>query len=295
TATMPRPGDELSVLTAPRLAFGVIADIQFADAEDGYDFGGCRLRLLREAVREWADESPPVDFVLQLGDSIDGQNARRGEAESALQQVLEVLGQLSVPVHHAWGNHELYNFSRARLVQTGLYSRAGGSAGPADTECHAYHCSPGPRLRLVVLDAYDTSILGTDRGSPRYQEALRLLREKNPNDDLNNPEGTSGLAEAWAAEPSLSGAPGADSGMPGAQACAPLLPPPPPPCRQCGRRRAQEMLLRAPGLELCCALCPAVPSTTQLLGKWLLQSTELCPPCPMPGGTPNSGNPVFVV
>ncbi|NXO32776.1 ADPRM diphosphatase, partial [Cisticola juncidis] len=177
--------------------FGVIADIQFADAEDGYGFAGCRrryyrhsLRLLREAVRAWAGESPPVEFVLQLGDSIDGQNARRGESESALQQVLEVLGQLSVPVHHAWCNHELYNFSRARLVHTGLYSRpAGGSDGPPDRECHAYHCSPAPRLRLVVLDTYDASTLGADPGSARYQESLRVLREKNPNEDLNNPEG----------------------------------------------------------------------------------------------------------
>ncbi|NXD29752.1 ADPRM diphosphatase, partial [Spelaeornis formosus] len=178
-------------------AFGVIADIQFADAEDGHDFWGCRqryyrhsLRLLREAVQAWAGESPPIDCVLQLGDSIDGQNARRGEAESALQQVLDVLGQLSVPVHHAWGNHELYNFSRTRLVHTGLYSRpADGSDGPADRECHAYHRSLAPRLRLVVLDAYDISTLGADPGSLRYQEALRVLREKNPNEDLNSPEG----------------------------------------------------------------------------------------------------------
>lgn len=188
----------------PRVAFGVVADIQFADAEDGHDFGGCRrryyrhsLRLLREAVRAWAGESPPIDFVLQLGDVIDGQNARRGESESALQQVLEVLGQLSVPVHHAWGNHELYNFSRARLVHTGLYSRpARGSDGPPDRECHAYHCSPAPGLRLVVLDSYDLSTLGADPDSVRYRESLRLLREKNPNDDLNSPTGTSGLAGA---------------------------------------------------------------------------------------------------
>ncbi|XP_048179530.1 manganese-dependent ADP-ribose/CDP-alcohol diphosphatase [Corvus hawaiiensis] len=182
---------------APRVAFGVVADIQFVDAEDGHDFGGCRrryyrhsLRLLREAVRAWADESPPIDFVLQLGDSIDGQNVRRGEAESALQQVLAVLGELSVPVHHAWGNHELYNFSRARLVHSGLYSRpAGGSEGPPDRECHAYHWSPAPRLRLIVLDTYDVSTLGTEPGSPRYQESVRVLREKNPNDDLNSPAG----------------------------------------------------------------------------------------------------------
>lgn len=258
---------------APRLAFGVVADIQFADAEDGHDFGGYRrryyrhsLRLLREAVREWASESPPINFVLQLGDSIDGQNARRGEAESALQQVLEVLGQLSVPVHHAWGNHELYNFSRARLVHTGLYSRpAGGSDGPPDTECHAYHCSLAPRLRLVVLDSYDTSTLGRDPGSPRYQESLRVLREKNTNDDLNNPEGTSGLAGARAAEASLSGAAGADRGMPGAHKDVPRCCPLP--------------------AAWCCALCPAVA------GRRLVQGTELCPPCPMPGGNPTVEKP----
>ncbi|NWV08446.1 ADPRM diphosphatase, partial [Ptilonorhynchus violaceus] len=178
-------------------AFGVIADIQFADAEDGHDFGGSRRRyyrhslcLLRKAVRAWADDSPPIDFVLQLGDSIDGLNARRGEAESALQQVLAALGQLPVPVHHAWGNHDLYNFSRARLVESGLRSRpAGGSDGPPDRDCQAYHFSPAARLRFVVLDAYDLSTLGRDPGSPRYQESLRLLREKNPNDDLNSPAG----------------------------------------------------------------------------------------------------------
>ncbi|KAJ7402104.1 Manganese-dependent ADP-ribose/CDP-alcohol diphosphatase [Pitangus sulphuratus] len=182
---------------APRVAFGVIADIQFADAEDGHDFGGCRrryyrhsLRLLRDAVRAWAAESPPIDFVLQLGDSIDGLNARRGEAEGALRQVLEALGRLPVPVHHAWGNHELYNFSRARLAQSGLCSRpAGGAAGPPDGLCQAYHCSPAARLRLVVLDAYDLSILGRDPDSPRYRESLRLLRDKNPNEDLNSPAG----------------------------------------------------------------------------------------------------------
>lgn len=293
----------------PRVAFGVIADIQFADAEDGYDFGGCRrryyrnsLRLLREAVRAWAAESPPIDFVVQLGDSIDGQNAWRGEADSALKQVLEVLGQLSVPVHHAWGNHELYNFSRARLVHTGLYSRpAGGSDGPPDRECHAYHCSPAAGLRLVVLDTYDVSTLGTEPGSLRYQESLQVLREKNSNDDLNSPEGTSGLAGTRAAQPSLSGAPGADSGMPGALAFAPLLPSS---AASLPSVRLQAGTGDAPPYSRCCrdvsglmlwVLCALqYRNNTQLLGKRLLQSTELCPPHPVPGGTPSSGNLVCV-
>lgn len=181
----------------PRCAFGVIADIQYADAEDGYDFGGCRRRYyrqslaqLRAAVEAWAAERPPLAFVLQLGDSIDGLNARSGAAEGALERVLAALRRLPVPVHHAWGNHELYNFSRARLAHSGLRSRpAGPAAGPAG-DCQAYHFSPAARLRVVVLDAYDLSTLGREPDSPRYQESLRLLREKNPNDNLNSPAGT---------------------------------------------------------------------------------------------------------
>ncbi|XP_010205253.2 manganese-dependent ADP-ribose/CDP-alcohol diphosphatase [Colius striatus] len=179
----------------PLFSFGVITDIQYADAEDGYDFEGCRrryyrqsLQLLRDAVEAWAAEKPPLAFVLQLGDSIDGLNAGGGTAEAALERVLEVLGRLPVPVHHAWGNHELYNFSRARLLRSSLHGSAAASAG-TPAACQAYHFSPAARFRVVVLDAYDLSILGREPGSPRYQESLRLLREKNPNDNLNNPEG----------------------------------------------------------------------------------------------------------
>ncbi|XP_068770169.1 manganese-dependent ADP-ribose/CDP-alcohol diphosphatase isoform X1 [Struthio camelus] len=180
---------------APLFSFGVIADIQYADAEDGYDFWGCRqryyrhsLRLLRAAVEAWAAEQPPLAFVLQLGDTIDGVNARHGAAESALERVLAALRRLPVPVHHAWGNHELYNFGRERLACSGLNSRPSTAAGPAG-DCQAYHFSPAPRFRFVVLDAYDLSVLGRDTAAPRYRESLRLLKEKNPNENLNSPAG----------------------------------------------------------------------------------------------------------
>ncbi|NXE51364.1 ADPRM diphosphatase, partial [Casuarius casuarius] len=176
-------------------SFGVIADIQYADAEDGYDFWGCRrryyrhsLRLLRAAVEAWAAEQPPPAFVLQLGDTIDGVNARRGAAESALERVLAALRRLPAPVHHVWGNHELYNFSRERLARSGLNSRPAAAAGPAG-DCQAYHFSPAPRFRFVVLDAYDLSVLGRDAAAPRHRQALRLLKEKNPNENLNSPAG----------------------------------------------------------------------------------------------------------
>ncbi|NXC42939.1 ADPRM diphosphatase, partial [Penelope pileata] len=183
-------------------SFGVIADIQYADAEDGYDFWGCRRRYyrhslcqVRAAVEAWAAERPPPALVLQLGDCIDGTNARSGAAERALGRVLAALGRLPVPVHHAWGNHELYNFGRDRLERSGLNSRpppdptaAGPPSGPPG-DCCAYHFSPAPHFRFVLLDGYELSVLGRDAGSARHREALQLLREKNPNADLNSPAG----------------------------------------------------------------------------------------------------------
>ncbi|NWU95411.1 ADPRM diphosphatase, partial [Upupa epops] len=174
-------------------AFGVIADIQYADADDGLSFDGTRRRFyrqslakLRAAVAAWTEEQPPLAFVLQLGDSIDGRCAGGGEADRSLGRVLAALEPL--PVHHAWGNHELYNFNRARLARTGLRSRP-TTAGPPATDCWAYSFSPAAGLRIVLLDAYELSVLGWEPGSTRYQESMRLLREKNPNDNLNSPAG----------------------------------------------------------------------------------------------------------
>uniref|UniRef100_A0A6I8N8K2 ADP-ribose/CDP-alcohol diphosphatase, manganese dependent n=1 Tax=Ornithorhynchus anatinus TaxID=9258 RepID=A0A6I8N8K2_ORNAN len=190
-----RPGE-------PRFSFGVIADIQYADLEDGRDFLGTRRRyyrpslgLLRGAVAGWNAAPRPPRFVLQLGDAVDGLNARRRASGPALARVLAEFGRLRAPVHHAWGNHDLYNFSRAELARSGLNSgRLGDPAGPRPPAApadgyYAYHFAPLPGFRFVLLDAYDLSVLGRDPASPRYREALRLLREKNPNADLNSPRG----------------------------------------------------------------------------------------------------------
>ena len=221
-----RPRAAAAMEPAPRFSFGVVADVQHADAEDGRDFWGCRrryyrhsLRLLRAAVEAWAAERPPPAFVLQLGDCIDGVNARSGaaEAEAALGRVLAALGRLRVPVHHAWGNHELYNFGRARLAQSGLRSRPPPCPGPPcpgppaapPGDCHAYHFCPAPRFRFVLLDGYELSPLGRDADSPRHRAALRLLREKNRNADLNSPAGTAALGKC-----SANAAPGLVRGAP---------------------------------------------------------------------------------
>lgn len=69
---------------------------------------------------------------------------------------------------------------------------AGPPAAPPG-DCQAYHFCPAPRFRFVLLDGYELSPLGRDADSPRHRAALRLLREKNHNADLNSPAGTAAL------------------------------------------------------------------------------------------------------
>ncbi|TFJ99705.1 Tripartite motif-containing protein 7 [Platysternon megacephalum] len=194
-------------------SFGVIADIQYADIEDGYNFWGSRrryyrhsLHLLQSAVDGWNKEDSQLEFVLQLGDIIDGFNAQHKTSESALRRVMNKFKKLRTPIHHTWGNHELYNFTRDYLTESELNSKsledqiflgsaASGQDSPgatAEEHYYAYHFSPVPKFRFILLDAYDLSILGRDKSTQKYQDSLKLLKEKNPNENLNSP---TGLAE----------------------------------------------------------------------------------------------------
>ena len=118
----------------PLFRFGVIADgkrarsssrrpraltryaVQYADAEDAFDFKKTTRRyyrhalvVLRDAVAAWRASPIPVCFVAQLGDLIDGRCKASG-ADGSLEAVRAVLATLSrceCPVFHCIGNHEV--------------------------------------------------------------------------------------------------------------------------------------------------------------------------------------------
>ncbi|XP_007887052.1 manganese-dependent ADP-ribose/CDP-alcohol diphosphatase [Callorhinchus milii] len=183
-------------------SFGVIADVQYADTEDGFNYTGTRQRyyrssldLLRSAIRDWNREAPPPVFVLQLGDIIDGCNSRQKTSARALRAVLAELTRCRCPVHHVWGNHEFYNFDRNELLTSALNSKhlgedpTSGAAANDPEGFYSYHFSPFPKFRFVLTDTYDLSVLGRQNGSKKHQEALQTLREKNKNENLNSPIG----------------------------------------------------------------------------------------------------------
>ncbi|XP_073773581.1 manganese-dependent ADP-ribose/CDP-alcohol diphosphatase isoform X1 [Danio rerio] len=184
----------------PVFTFGLIADVQYADIEDGENYLRTRRRyyrgsadLLRDAVLQWRRER--VQCVVQLGDIIDGHNRRRDASDRALDTVMAELDACSVDVHHVWGNHEFYNFSRPSLLSSRLNSaqRTGTDTGSdlIGDDIYAYEFSPAPNFRFVLLDAYDLSVIGREEESEKHTHSWRILTQHNHNlQDLNQPPGT---------------------------------------------------------------------------------------------------------
>ncbi|XP_059509791.1 manganese-dependent ADP-ribose/CDP-alcohol diphosphatase-like [Stegostoma tigrinum] len=195
--------------------FGVIADIQYANTDNGYN-DTCTMRryyrnslhLLSSAVKGWNEEAVTPRFILQLGDIIDGCNSQLKSSDHALQVVLDEFSKCSSPVHHNWGNHELYNFDRELLLKSALNSKClGNTDGSFETESnpdnseafYGYHFSPFPKFRFIVTDSYDLSILGRKYCSKKHRDSMKILKTYNKNEDFNSSEGLNGLEKRFVA------------------------------------------------------------------------------------------------
>ena len=153
------------------LSFGVIADVQYADEDDAYNFAKTSKRYYRstldkleKAVEEW--NSTDISFVLQVGDLIDGKCEKY--SERGLESILEKLKPLKTPLYHVIGNHELYNFGRQDLEKLLL------------PEPFYYEFSPCDGVRFVILNSFEDSVLWKnekDSSEIHYQ----LLEANNPN------------------------------------------------------------------------------------------------------------------
>ena len=69
----------------PSFSFGVIADVQWADVPDGFNYDRTIRRCyrgaldqLKDAVHWWGAQQ--LHFIANLGDLIDGKNAQLGQS-----------------------------------------------------------------------------------------------------------------------------------------------------------------------------------------------------------------------
>ena len=182
-------------------SFGVIADVQYADIDDGTNYLQTTkryyrnaLKCLQRAVETWNQGKVTISFALQLGDIIDGQckTKQRDHSRDALSAVLTECTKLKCQMYHLYGNHEFYNFTKKELMTTELYSPNLSNVETVEKGRTAYyHFSPAVGLRIVCLDTYDVSMLGNEESSQQYKMAEEMIRRHNPNSEMNSYSGLS--------------------------------------------------------------------------------------------------------
>ena len=178
----------------PLFSFGVISDIQYGNFPNGMNFEKTMHRYysdainkLDDAIKFWNTSISP-EFVLQLGDVIDGKNTHFNDSETAFKSIRDSFDKLKTNLHNVLGNHELYNFSRKTLLDSGFYK--------TDTcdEAVYYDFTVASRFRFVIIDCFEISAIGYDKQGANYGKAVEILKRENPNTDWNDSGNMSGLA-----------------------------------------------------------------------------------------------------
>jgi manganese-dependent ADP-ribose/CDP-alcohol diphosphatase len=197
--------DKNECSNVPIVTFGMLSDVQYADVDDGLNYRKDRNRyyrnskkLVTEAVNYWSmlPKDLNFQFVVQLGDLIDGKCKIASKHNEALDEILAEFGDFKV--YHCWGNHEFYNFSRQEIVHTQLNSsRILNDNCLVTDHANYYTLDLTDRVRLICLDSYDFSILGFDEAHETYAQAHKFLKQHNQNADLNSAESLRGHAKRF--------------------------------------------------------------------------------------------------
>lgn len=139
------------------VSFGVIADLQYADADP---FKNRYFRnapeKLRQAIRIFNGERP--DFVVNLGDMIDHELR-------SFDGILPLFKQINSPVYHILGNHD-YEVTADQKEH--MHTLLG---------IQKYYYFQVKGWRFVVLDGNEISTFANLEGTPKYREAKQKLRE----------------------------------------------------------------------------------------------------------------------
>lgn len=151
---------------APLIRFGVVADVQYADkpAEGRRHYREALARL--DACLGVLNRSP-LDFVMNLGDLIDGNGAA---SVDEFKRALGHFDRVQAPVHHVLGNHCLA-VDRATALRL-LRIEPG------------YYAFQTNGWRFIVLDGMDVSAK-SPTNSPGWIEARKFLAVDPPPPDWN--------------------------------------------------------------------------------------------------------------
>ena len=183
---------QITMEDVPSFTFGVIADVQYADLDDGSNFSKTVVRryrnslsILDKATQQWASQtSNPIQAILQLGDLLDGQcTFKKLDLDKCVKSVLAPFGRFpkEIPRFDIIGNHECYNFSRDALRGKTKCPLNTSQVDPI-TRCpssyYSYVVAPG--VRFVVLDAFEIST-ANGKNDPTTDTAIQYLKSDGRN------------------------------------------------------------------------------------------------------------------
>ena len=120
----------------------------------------------------------------------------------AVDDVVKALSVFKKTTLHTYGNHELYNLSREEISQKLGIPFTQEPCGEL-VGYYTYISDRCPKLRFVVLDSYDISILQRcSHSSRKRQKAVQILTKNNPNylkGEENSPVGLDGIEKRYVA------------------------------------------------------------------------------------------------
>ena len=147
----------------PKLAIGLLSDIQYAEREE---IGRRHFKLskgkLQHAVNEFNANRTHLDLVVHLGDLVDSDMATN------LPVLQPILSQLQAPLYQVLGNHDFLG-----SPETAFDSVYKSLKMPS--RYYSLNAGPGKRYRLVFLDGNDLAIYSTASGSAKRKEAEDIL------------------------------------------------------------------------------------------------------------------------
>jgi manganese-dependent ADP-ribose/CDP-alcohol diphosphatase len=184
--------DEEYLKHDPLIAFGILADVQYADVDDCLVYGRMRyyrssLDLFKNAIDD-LKRNPNVKFILQLGDLVDGVRGAENKPDDqvkCLDVALGVLDESTLPTLHLWGNHEVYAFGRDFLAKSALNTcrrlkqknAAAATATANDSDLlNYYFYDVTDNLRIVCLDVYEISPYGYDGSDKTNENKVKAIK-----------------------------------------------------------------------------------------------------------------------
>lgn len=143
---------------APLVSFGLLTDVQYANAEpEGERHYRDSIPKLKAAVEDLAKEK--LSFTLHLGDVIDRDY-------SSFAAVLPLFGGLGHPLHFVLGNHEYSVDDEKKPLVPAMLGLE-----------NDYYVFRSCGVRFVMLDTNDVSTYKYPKGSPEAAVAVAALEK----------------------------------------------------------------------------------------------------------------------